>query len=241
MKIIKINATYSTNDFLKDFIKDNPTVNDIVVFTHDQKNGKGQNGTSWFFEKDKSLAFSILKKNETPKNDTLLKLNLNTSLAILEALKGLGVKNLAIKWPNDILAGQKKIVGILIESIWSSNTPLTIIIGIGVNVNNEKFEELPRASSLKLQGYYFTIDEVFNAILNSFEAFYNRLQALSLKELINKYENNLYLKDAVGCYQLNNKIINAINRGITTKGQLQLELENGEKQNFNLKEIQLLY
>ena len=69
------------------------------------------------------------------------------SIILLEFFKKLKIPNLMIKWPNDILSADKKISGILIESTIKSNKMNDYIIGLGLNINQEKFNNLLNANS----------------------------------------------------------------------------------------------
>ena len=68
------------------------------------------------------------------------------SLAIVKALERLNIPKLSIKWPNDILSANKKICGVLIENVIKQNQLESSIIGIGLNVNQNKFDNLPQAA-----------------------------------------------------------------------------------------------
>ena len=71
-------------------------------------------------------------------------------MAIINALEKISIPELSIKWPNDILSENKKIGGILIENFFKKSKINTSIIGIGLNLNQEKFEKVPKATSLKM-------------------------------------------------------------------------------------------
>lgn len=134
----------STNEFLK---KNYESFHDgAIVVAIKQTAGKGRMGRNWY-SPEGGLWYSVLFK---PK----IHLNLHVytkifSIAIVEVLKKIRVKTY-IKWPNDIYYNGKKLCGILSESISESDRVVAIIVGIGINVNNEIPEELKNvAISLK--------------------------------------------------------------------------------------------
>lgn len=126
----------STNEFLK---KNYKSFHDgAVVVAIKQTAGKGRMGRSWY-SPEGGLWYSVLFK---PK----IHLNLHVytkvfSIAIIEVLRKLRVKAY-IKWPNDIYYNGKKLCGILSESILSNDRVIAIVVGIGINVNNDIPEEL---------------------------------------------------------------------------------------------------
>ncbi|MGC8820691.1 MAG: biotin--[acetyl-CoA-carboxylase] ligase [Fervidobacterium sp.] len=126
----------STNEFLK---KNYTSFHDgAVVVAIKQTAGKGRMGRTWY-SPEGGLWYSVLFK---PK----IHLNLQVytkvfSIAIVEVLKKLKVKAY-IKWPNDIYYNGKKLCGILPEAISVNNRVVAIIVGIGINVNNDIPDEL---------------------------------------------------------------------------------------------------
>ena len=149
MQLIKLNATDSTNNYLKQLILERTLDDFSVVVANHQTNGRGQRGSSWLSEKDKNLTFSVLKRNISIVANQQFLLNILVSLSIVKSLEGFNIPKLAIKWPNDILSDHHKISGILIENLIKNKQIEYAIIGIGLNVNQVKFEGLSKVSSLK--------------------------------------------------------------------------------------------
>ena len=149
MQIIKLNATDSTNNYLKQLLMDTALEDFCVVVTNHQTKGKGQMGAEWVSEKGKNLTFSVLKKEPSIVLPRRFLLSILVSLSIIKTLEAYSVPKLAIKWPNDILSDHHKISGILIENIIKSNKIDFSVIGIGLNVNQKLFKGLPKVTSLK--------------------------------------------------------------------------------------------
>ena len=104
-----------------------------------QTNGHGRFGRAWNSNKGENLLFSLLIKD---KNliEKYSSLSLCSAVSIFKVLKNFGVKGLSIKWPNDVYVFDKKICGILLEGCSTDNQLTDIIIGIGINVNQESFD-----------------------------------------------------------------------------------------------------
>ncbi len=148
MEIITLDSIDSTNDFLKDYNKTNELKNFTVVNALEQTNGRGQMGSNWISESGKNLTFSILIKKIKIKNADLFVLNLIVSNALFSVLNKNYIGNISLKWPNDVMIGNKKVAGVLIENLLKTNKEIDCIIGIGLNVNQEVFSHLPQATSL---------------------------------------------------------------------------------------------
>lgn len=129
--VIYLENALSTNTFLK--ISDYP--DRTIVYTFDQKEGRGREDRKWLNFKDKNLALSLLFKPEENVKNYLWYIAVN-SLALIKLLENYGIKSSYIKWPNDIYIDDKKISGILAESTWKGQKTDKLIIGIGVNVNS---------------------------------------------------------------------------------------------------------
>ena len=150
MKIIKLDAIDSTNSFLKDLGRTTVLKNFTTVTAKQQLNGRGQEAGTWVSESGKNLTFSTYASFLALEIKNHKYLNFAVSLAVLETLIHLKVPNLQIKWPNDILAGNDKIAGILIENTLKEQKIQAAIIGIGLNVNQEYFPVFSRkATSIK--------------------------------------------------------------------------------------------
>ncbi|WBU89967.1 biotin--[acetyl-CoA-carboxylase] ligase [Cellulophaga omnivescoria] len=243
MQIIKLNATNSTNQYLKELIMSTKVDDFTVVTTKNQEQGRGQMGTKWLAEPGKNLTFSVLKKGEALEVADQFLLNMCVSLAMYEALKELNIPNLTVKWPNDILSANSKICGILIENILTGSKIQSSIIGIGLNVNQLSFNNLPNVSSLKLlKGETFNLDEVLQLIIVKLKKYLTSnylnspdvLRAL-YQEIMFRIHKPSTFKDKEG------KMFMGFIKGVSSSGKLIVLLEDNIFKEYNLKEIQLLY
>ena len=149
MKLIKLNAIDSTNEYIKK-IKLFSSDSLICVYTFNQTMGKGRRANIWSSEPFMNLCVSFCyRPSNEISDDFSFKLNMLVSNKILEFLNQNKIPNLNVKWPNDILSDKKKIAGILIESSMKKNKVSDYIVGIGLNVNQFDFGDLKQASSLK--------------------------------------------------------------------------------------------
>ena len=243
MEIIKLNATNSTNTYLKNLIKEKPIADLSCVWALSQTQGRGQQGASWVAEPGKNLTFSIFKKFDQLPSEYHFLLNMEVSLAIFRALKKLYIPDLTVKWANDILSAKKKICGILIENTLHKEYISASVIGIGLNVNQLFFNDLPNVSSLqKIMGHPFDLEEVLLLILHELEATLLSLYPTRFEEVLDEYHTHLFRKDKPSTFEYpNGQRFMGYIRGVSHNGQLQVEQEDALMSSFSLKEVKLLY
>lgn len=243
MLLVKLDATDSTNQYLKELTLSEEVEDFTVVTAKKQLRGRGQMGATWESETGKNLTFSVLKKfTHLPISNQFL-LNICVSLAVLNTLKSMSVHDLSVKWPNDILSGTTKICGILIENMIVGTKIQASIIGIGLNVNQQTFITPSNASSLKLLlGRTLDLDELLSEILENLKVSFSKLEKNSFALLWGAYEKNLFRKDKPSTFKDDNEMVfMGFIRKISPQGKLVVELEDAVLKEFDLKEIQLLY
>ncbi|RDY58135.1 biotin--[acetyl-CoA-carboxylase] ligase [Flagellimonas nanhaiensis] len=242
-QIIKLDATDSTNLYLKDLLRSKALMDGTVVVAKNQTKGRGQVGSVWQSETGKNLTFSVLKNFDALHVQHQFVLNICTSLVIHDVLWQLGIPNLKVKWPNDIMSGSTKICGILIENILKGQFLQQSIIGIGLNVNQTGFQNLENASSLKeITGKSFDLDELLHKILERMEYQFAGIEGKTVSQLLPSYEKVLFRKDKPSTFKDGNgNIFMGFIRKISSSGKLVLELEDNIFKEYELKEVSLLY
>lgn len=121
-----------------------------LILAETQLKGRGRLGRSWFSPKYKGIYLSLLLRPKISPDKASI-LTLLAAVSICEAIMEKFAIETWIKWPNDILAGNKKLGGILTELVASMDEVNFVIIGLGLNVNNEKKSLISGATSLKEQ------------------------------------------------------------------------------------------
>ncbi|WP_062059959.1 biotin--[acetyl-CoA-carboxylase] ligase [Aquimarina longa] len=243
MHIIKVDAIDSTNSFLRNLNREKNLLKPTCVITRTQLAGKGQMGTVWQSNPGENLTCSVFMRVTGVALMDQFYISMATSLAVCDTLRDLVTPGLAIKWPNDILSDRKKLCGILIENVVKSGSLIAVIIGIGVNVNQIKFNNLPQAGSLKqILGKKIAVNEVLHILLDKLEERFSELHVSNFEKLKKEYENILFRKDKPSTF-LNAKgeSFVGIIKGVTNEGKLQILIEDEIILSFDLKEIKLLY
>ena len=242
MNIIKVNATESSNTFARNWYQSNKNSGAVCIWVKEQTAGRGQRGATWQSNTGQNLTFSLVYPNPVIEIDSQFLLSQAVGLGVLEALQEIKIKNLSLKWPNDILSAGFKIGGILIENLWSNGKIAACVIGIGLNINQISFNDLPKASSLKLvTGKDFEPEEVLQILLMKIKAKLDRLGDQK-DHIQQEYEKSLFRKDKVSTFQLpNGKLLSGIILGVTAAGLLKVQVEENRVRTFDLKELKLLF
>ncbi len=242
MKLIKLDAIDSTNDFLKALSGSQELENFTVVTAENQTKGKGQMGAVWNSEKSKNLIMSVFVKGFITNADEAYLLNIATALSVIEALKKNNIKNLSIKWPNDIMSANSKIAGILIENSFKSDGSVFTIIGIGLNVNQTDFTDLPKASSMAVvANAIFDKEEILNLIVQELETNLELIKS-SAATLWDHYMSLLFKRGLPMPFKTQDeKNFMGIIKGVSAAGKLIVLLEDDHLVEYGLKEIQMLY
>ena len=242
MKLIKLDAIDSTNDFLKGLASKQFVENFTVVTAEIQTKGKGQMGSVWVAEKGKNLTMSVLIKDVLIDLNQIYTLNIAVALAVVRALQLFKIPELAIKWPNDIMSYNYKIGGILIENSIKIDGSVTSIVGIGININQTNFENLPKGSSLAvIAKQEFDKQAVLLAIVQELKDAMIVLKT-NPDSLWREYLNLLFKKNVPVPFVLpDGDRFMGIIQGVSAQGKLQILLENDAVVQYNIKEIQMLY
>lgn len=157
----------------------------VVTATH-QTGGRGRRGRIWVDADGESLLMSVILRPRVPPEEAP-RLSLVGGIAVVDALKtfaGLGAR---IRWPNDVLVGERKICGILPEAATSAPGTLDhVILGIGLNVNQVAFADAWRtaATSVRMEtGRVSDLDEARASLLVALDDWYARFLATGLPGL----------------------------------------------------------
>lgn len=242
MPIIKLDATDSTNSYMRRLISEQDVADYTIVMAKKQTQGRGQMGTVWDSDNGKNLMFSVFKDLRLHEVAFPFYISMAISLAILKAFKTLSIPDLHIKWPNDILSADKKICGILIENVIKNKLNSTII-GIGINVNQTDFKNLPKASSLKnITGIHYNLDELLQLIVKHTKEYSKLLQQEKYDFVKNEYETNLFRKNKPSTFKdAEGVLFSGFIKGVTKYGKLLVTLEDDIVKKFDLKEISLMH
>ena len=129
----------STNNFAAKLINEGLGGHGSVIMAENQSNGRGQQGSIWQSEPKLNLLFSIILCSEQLSKLKPIQINWYVSLCLVDFLKETNISAF-IKWPNDIMIGEKKVAGTLIENKFHGSRLKQSIVGVGLNVNQVSFK-----------------------------------------------------------------------------------------------------
>ena len=178
----------STNSYLKNTYR---LLDDFTFVSTDyQSSGKGRNDRVWESNSGENLMFSFLIKNEELiKRSSIL--SILTAVEVAKEIEMIGINNVTIKWPNDVLINDKKVCGILLEG----QVPEYLVVGVGLNVNQKEFPDGLRrpATSLSLEGKRdFNIGELKNSL---FKNIVNNFSNLKTDDYLEYFRKHNYLQN----------------------------------------------
>lgn len=237
---IDLDTTESTNNFLKHYRPVSPKDMTLVTARY-QTAGRGQTGNIWESEQDRNLLFSLLIHPREVEANRQFILSQAVALAICETLSEYA-EGFSIKWPNDIYWKDKKICGILIENTLTGKNIENCIIGVGVNINQQKFESnAPNPVSLSLiTGDSHEQVFILAAIVKRFKDYYRQIRSGQTNETAVKYMDALYRKDGLHPYADAKGTFEAEIRDIEPNGHLILTDRAGQTRRYAFKEIRFL-
>lgn len=235
--LIFLKECISTNDEIIGYFTLNQK-KETAVYTFNQTKGRGQYGNSWKMTADQNLAFSFcIRKEKINCSNNFF--NYHTALVFRDFFANMTHSNVKIKWPNDLIINNKKVAGILIESKKIENTEV-FIIGIGVNVLQNKFENLPKAGSILTQtGKKLDLNLLASTLFSYLMEFIQKEN--SPEKILQDFNKNLFRKDEISVFEIDGLRQNGIIKNADNEGFLWIELENNGLQKFYHKEIELLY
>ena len=240
--IIKFDSVDSTNNYAAAlFSKDKPAEGTVIITDH-QRAGRGQQETLWESEHGQNLLLSCILYPKLDASDYFL-FNQCISLAVHEMIEAELGKDVKIKWPNDLLVKKKKVAGILIQNTIRGNSFLNSISGIGINVNQNNFQNynLPATSFMLEKKNKFVLSDLLNKLCASLNKWYAFLNDENYDIISSSYSNVLFQKGELALFETKNIQFNGFIRGVNEDGKLWIEKENGELIKFGFKEVKFIF
>ena len=193
----------STNNYAMGRVDAGLAKHGMLWFTKEQTAGKGQRGKTWATEKEKNIAMSLVLEPARLKITNQFHLNAAVALSCFDFFLKYGGDETKIKWPNDLFWRDRKAGGILIENKFQGKVWKWAVVGIGININQIKFDEglLNPVSLKQITGKsYNTVDLA------------NELYVLLMKNL-----GELKTKNVLILMELYNEHLYKINKKVTLK------------------------
>ena len=236
---VELQSVDSTNNYARNLLHEGLAQHGMAIYAHEQLAGKGQRGRIWSSDKGSNVILSLIVNPQSLVLSQQFQLSVCVALSVHELFMKFAGADTKIKWPNDLYWQDRKAGGILIESVVGSRE-LSIsswdwsIIGIGININQTAFPSyLSNPVSLKQ-----ITGENFDAVLLAKELC--MIMNQKFDELMNSGFENLYAQYLIHLYKINttvklrkdNRVFEAIIKGVNRAGQLVVYHSIEEEFNF---------
>ncbi|MDE7077392.1 MAG: biotin--[acetyl-CoA-carboxylase] ligase [Alistipes sp.] len=236
--IYRLATTTSTNDEARDARYRHGD----AVWAERQTAGRGQRGHVWHSPEGENLTFSlVLEPRFLPVNEQFL-LSEAVALALTDTFAHYGIAT-RIKWTNDIYAGDRKLVGMLLEHNCSGPNLARTIAGIGINVNQTAFDPaLPNPVSMaQLAGRTFDREEVLGTFLDHCGRRFEQLRRGDRGRLQEDYRNRMYRLGERHAYRIAGLgEVEGTIEGVRPAGELMVRLPDGSLGEYLFGEIEFV-
>ena len=241
MDIIKIKNANSSNSFALEMLENKEISEGTVIWVENQTEGRGQQNNLWHSEPRMNLTISIVLKPDFLKPEHQFYLSKAVALGVADYV-GLFAADVAIKWFNDILIHGKKVAGILIENTWQGNKIQNSVIGIGLNLNQEKFpQDLPNAVSLIMStGVPFQLEESLKMLHNLVMTRYQQIKDKEFTLLDTDYHKMLFGLSEKKTFYKEGHSFEAVILEVEPSGFIRLKLEDGKIAAFGMHDVKMI-
>lgn len=241
LPIIVLEKITSTNDYSKQLLSNfKPQTNLTAIMAKEQSMGRGQRGNIWQTKTGVNVTASLILVPESLLTTQQFFLTIISSLAVYDSIQNLHPHQTFIKWPNDIMIGNKKIAGILIENKIAGKEIRSSIIGIGLNVYQKDFasEIASKATSLALENpeINVTIIDLVKKIAKQLSYYKSILERGDIEMLLHLYNSRLFLRNIQGNFIIEGERIKGIILGVEKDGLLQVS-HSSKISKYDLKDI----
>ncbi len=235
--ILIIESVDSTNNYAMGLIHNGKSNHIKAVFAMEQTHGKGRRGKNWKSKKGENIILSIPVQMQWLPVSQQFQLSVAVALGGYDLIAKYASENVSVKWPNDIFINDIKAGGILIENIIKGTLWQWAVIGIGLNINQVRFEDIDSmATSLSLctKKKYDVLqlaEELYLFVLKRIED----VRSGNFPEMLKSYNQYLFGRNKLVKLKKQDKVFQTIIVGVSSSGQL-ITRDSFERR-FNFDEV----
>lgn len=202
----------------------------FLVLAERQVSGRGRRGRKWVSPFAENLYYSLVLRIDGGMRE-LEGLSLVVGLAVMQALRNFGVSSAGLKWPNDVLVANKKVAGILLELVGDPADVCHVVLGIGINVNMQKADEVDQQwTSIRLEsGNSIDRNALVGELSAQLNSYIQRHQSKGFSTLRAEWEANHLWQDRSVSLIAGSNQIDGVVVGIDSQGALRLKVDGVEK------------
>jgi len=228
----------STTNYVRAKAKQNS-----ICLAEQQTAGRGRRGRQWFSPFGRNIYLSLLHRFSNGPA-ALAGLSLATSIAVVEALQALGVADIGIKWPNDIVHRKQKLAGILLDISGDAAGPCDVVISVGLNVSMSVMKnadvDQPWVDLTNIVGVKLSRNHIAGVLLNSIFAMLQTFEVDGFAEFVDRWNEFDILSGQPVVIHTSTGDVHGIAAGISQSGEIQVNVNN-EIQVFNSGEVSVRY
>lgn len=237
-KIIILETVDSTNNYAMALVQKGNVISGNAVFAIEQTNGKGRRGKEWKTNAGDNIILSIMVEMQWLPVSQQFQLSVAVALACHDFITKYIPSGIHIKWPNDLFINDSKAGGILIENVIKGTLWQWSVIGLGININQEHFEEQRiAATSLKkiTCKTYNVLEQASQLHLLVLDRI-SSLQNGDFKKMLQEYNQKLYAKNRLVKLKKENMVFETTIKEVSPSGQL--ITEDVMERVFNFDEVE---
>jgi len=241
---VHLDTVPSTQTYLKNLYAKSKPIEGTAILSYNQTAGYGQRNNLWEAQAGMNIALSLILLPVFLDPDKQFYLSMAVALAVKKTVEEFSQQKVKLKWPNDIMVGDRKISGILIESNMHKSRVEKSFVGIGLNVNQVDFGPLKySATSISnISGKEYEPDSVSISLMQWVERYYLQLKAGRRSQISDEYHEVLYKKDEyITLQHADGRTSRVIIKGVNEQGKLLVEDKEGLAKAYLHGEVQIKY
>ena len=228
----------STNNYAMALIQNGLGKHGNSVFALEQTNGKGRRGKEWKSNKGANIMLSIVSEMQWLSVSQQFQLSAAVALACHHLISKFILANVFIKWPNDLFINDRKTGGILIENVIKGTLWQWSVIGIGININQQQFDQFNlTATSLKVEsGKEFDVIKLAEELIEMVLKRITDLKNGNFQKILEEYNQKLFARDKLVKLKKDNAVFQTKITGVSAQGQL--ITKDGLERRFSFDEVE---
>jgi len=234
---VELPTVDSTNNYAMGKVRAGMAQHGMSVFAREQTRGKGQRDKIWISDPGQNIALSLVlePQHHFP---SLFLLSMAMAVGTMRFYRKYAPDDVFIKWPNDLFWRDRKAGGILIENVWQGGVWKFAVVGIGINVNQTRFELVKEAVSIKqITGKTYDPAVLAKELCSCLDQSYHE-SIENPDEVMKAYRMNLYQLNGKVKLKKGNRIFEARIIDVTNNGQL--VVHHGIDETFEVGEVEWL-
>ena len=224
---VELQSVDSTNNYARNLLHEGLAQHGMALFAHEQLAGKGQRGRIWSSDKGSNVILSLIVNPQSLLLSQQFQLSVCVAVSVHELFMKFAGADTKIKWPNDLYWQDRKAGGILIESVVGSRESGISswdwsIIGVGININQTAFPTyLSNPVSLKqITGENFDAVVLAKELCIIMNQKFDELMNSGFENIYAQYLTHLYKINATVKLRKDNRVFEAVIKGVNRAGQL---------------------